>query len=136
MNQPKGPMKNAVESGAIDRDFIDHILASEDPIVPTSGFLASVMVRVQEESRVPNPIQFPWRRAIPGFLLASGVFGWGAYEFIREVVLAIRNLTFAAPHLSAATHSLEQAAWVGLALAISLASWVLSRRIAGESGLL
>jgi hypothetical protein len=26
--------------------------------------------------------------------------------------------------------------WVGLALAISLASWVLSRRIAGESGLL
>jgi hypothetical protein len=40
-------------------------------------------------------------------------------------------------HLSAATIlALEQAGWVALALGSSLASWLLSRRLAGASGIL
>jgi hypothetical protein len=39
--------------------------------------------------------------------------------------------------LSAATVlALEQAGWVALALGSSLASWLLSRRLAGASGIL
>jgi hypothetical protein len=46
---------------------IDHILAAEEPLVPSSGFLASVMESVREESVAPAPIQFPWRRIVPAF---------------------------------------------------------------------
>ncbi len=116
---------------------IDNILATEDQLVPTSGFLASVMERVREEATAPPPIPFPWRRAIPGILLAAVVFGGGAFEFVRHALPAVRELSLTQPHLSAAfDHSLEQAAWVALALGVSLFSWLLSKRLAGRSGLL
>ena len=137
MKRSKELVKNGVESDLVDHILIDRILASEDPILPSSGFLTSVMERVEEESRVPAPIPFPWKRAVPGILLATGVFGWGAYEFIHAGIPALRGLAVAPPKLTLAVSGpLEQAAWVGLALAISLASWILSRRIAGQSGLL
>jgi hypothetical protein len=121
----------------LDPTAIDHILATEDHLVPTSGFLASVMERVREEATAPPPIPFPWKRAIPGILLAVVVFGGGAFEFVRHALPAARGLSFPAPHLSAAfDHSLEQAAWVALALGVSLFSWLLSKRLAGRSGLL
>jgi hypothetical protein len=131
MNRPNDEerMTHPAESDPIHR-----ILASEEPILPSSGFLASVMERVEEESRIPAPIPFPWKRAVPGILLATGVFGWGAYEFIRQGIPSLQNTAFPPLHLTpAASQSLDQAAWVGLALAISLASWILSRRIAGQS---
>jgi len=121
--------KNVIEPEPIHR-----ILASEEPIFPTSGFLTSVMERVQDESRVPAPIPFPWKRAIPGFVLATGLFGWATFEFIRDGIPSLRNLTLADSHLPASvTHPLEQAAWVALALAVSLVSWKLSRRLSGQS---
>ena len=135
MKQPNEPVKGGVESDPIDQ--IDRILASEDPILPSSGFLASVMERVEEESRAPVPIPFPWKRAVPGIVLAAGLFGWVIYEFIRAGIPAIRSIAVAPPKLTpAASGLMEHAMWVGLALAIWLASWILSRRIAGQSGLL
>ena len=56
---------------------IDRILATEEDLVPSSGFLASVMERVHDEAAAPAPIPFPWKRAIPGMLLAVGVLGGG-----------------------------------------------------------
>jgi hypothetical protein len=121
---------------------IERILAAEEELVPSSGFLASVMQSVHEEAKMPPPIPFPWKRAVPGILLASGVFGWGAFELIRLGLPVLgwpdlRALTLAPPHLSAAVEqSLEQGGWVALALGASLLSWLLSRRLAGRSGLL
>jgi hypothetical protein len=121
----------------LDPTAIDNILATEDQLVPTSGFLASVMERVREEATAPPPIPFPWKRAIPGILLAAVVFGGGAFEFVRHALPAVRELSLTQPHLSAAfDRSLEQAAWVALALGVSLFSWLLSKRLAGRSGLL
>jgi len=121
----------------LDPTAIDHILATEEHHIPTSGFLASVMERVREEATAPPPIPFPWKRAIPGILLAAVVFGGGAFEFVRHGLPAARGLSLTPPHLSAAfDHSLEQAAWVALALGVSLFSWLLSKRLAGRSGLL
>jgi hypothetical protein len=118
----------------IGTDPVDRILASEEPILPSSGFLASVMGRVEEESRVPAPIPFPWKRAIPGIVLASGMFGWGAYEFVREGIPSLRNLALEQSPLPASLAlPLEQAAWVALALAVSLVSWKLARRLSGLS---
>ncbi len=86
---------------------------------------------------MPAPIPFPWKRAVPGILLAAGVFGWGAYELIRAGIPSLHDLTSTQPQLpSAIAQPVEQAAWVALALVVSLVSWILSRRIAGQSGLL
>ena len=131
MNRPH-TNKSEIAPGTINR-----ILASDEELIPSSGFLASVMERVQEEARMPAPIPFPWKRAVPGIVLAAGVFGWGAVEFVRLAIPAAKATVFSMPRVSAAVERpLEQAGWVALALGVSLVSWMLSRRIAGQSGLL
>jgi hypothetical protein len=120
---------------------IDHILATEEELTPSSGFVASVMERVQEEAATP-PIPFPWKLAIPGILLAAGVFSWVTIELLRLGVAehglpTLRAFTLSSLHLTtSAVQSLEEAGWVALALGASLLSCLLSRRLAGRGGLL
>jgi hypothetical protein len=129
ISREKDQMKTAIESDPIHR-----ILASEEPIVPSSGFLSAVMECVENEWRAPAPIPFPWKRALPGFVLAGGVFGWGGYKFIHMCILAVREIAAAPAQLTAAALGpIEQVAWVGMALVVSLLSWMLSRRIVGLS---
>jgi hypothetical protein len=126
---------SGIDNSQTNSSAIDHILAGEEELIPSSGFLASVMERVQDEARAPAPIPFPWKRAVPGILLAAGVFGWGAYEFVRQAIPAARSIVLTVPQISAAAERpFEEAGWVVLALAVSLASWLLSRRLAGQSG--
>ena len=125
---------NEHSKGAIVSEQIDHILAADEPILPSSGFLASVMERVEEESRVLAPIPFPWKRAFPGIVLASSMFCWGTYVFIRDGIPSLRNFALTqSPLPDSVTHPLEQAGWVALALAVSLFSWKLSRHLSGQS---
>jgi len=125
----------------IDPSPIDAILASEEPLLPSSGFLAAVMERVEEESRPPAPLPFPWKRALPGIVLVAAVFGSGAVELVRLAIPALQQARHALPTLPAALpqaiaavppailQPLQSAAWVALALGLSLASWLLSRRL-------
>lgn len=116
-------------------DAIGRILASEEALVPSSGFVSAVMERVRQESAAPAPIPFPWKRAIPGIALAAGVFGWGAFEMMRQA--PVKAISLAPLHFSvAATSGLESTGWVVLALAISLLSWRFSVRLIGRTGLL
>ena len=111
---------------------IDAILGEEEELVPSSGFLASVMERVREEAAAPPPIPFPWKRAVPGFVVAVGVFVWGGVEMVRYAVPAMAQLKV--PHMqiaASAARPLEQAGWVAAALAVSLVSYLVSRRVAG-----
>jgi hypothetical protein len=131
------------DSDEMELSHIDHILASEEPLIPSSGFLESVMERVREEAAAPPPIPFPWKRALPGVFLTAGVFGWATFELVRHGLPAAGNLPaagsipLALPHLSAAAvQPFEPAGWVALALGTSLLSWLLARRLAGRSGLL
>jgi hypothetical protein len=126
-----------------DLDFdraIDRILGNEDQIVPSSGFLSSVMERVQEEAEVtaaPAPIPFPWKRAIPGIVLAAVVLGWGGIELVRVVPAGGPLAPVAMPVIPpGAFRGLEAASWVVGALLTSLLSWLLSSRLARKSGLL
>jgi hypothetical protein len=119
-----------------NQDQLDTILAREDEIIPSSGFLARVMDKVQEEAVAPPPIPFPWKRAIPGFILAAGVFGWAAVETVRHAATDAGAFALPNIHLAASiTEPMRQAGWVVGALAVSAASWILSRRLAGRSGL-
>jgi hypothetical protein len=117
-------------------DAVDRILAAEEELIPSSGFLATVMERVREEAATPAPIPFPWMRALPGILLVALVIGWSGFELARAGLAAAREISFTELHLATAGRALEPAGWVALALAASLLSWLLSRRLAGRSGLL
>jgi|SRR5271157_979215 len=121
----------------LDHTGIDRILATEEELVPSSGFLASVMETIHEQAIAPRPIPFPWKRAVPGMVLTAGVLGWGAFELVRQAIPAVRELPLTNPHISAVlVRPLEQAGWVALALGASLLSWLLSQRLASRSGLL
>jgi hypothetical protein len=118
-------------------DKLDNILMSESELVPSSGFLASVMDRVAEEATAPPSIPFPWKRAIPGMILAAGVIGWGGFELVRYIIHAAPLLSLhqvpVPEHIPA---QVEQAAWTIGACGAAIASWLLARRIAGRSGLI
>ena len=122
--------KNKMKSKSEEMTGLDAMLASEDEITPSSGFLSAVMERVQEEASAPPPIPFPWKRALPGVALVAGVFGWMGVELVRAGIPATVQIP---PGL---VQPLEQAGWVALALAVSLASWLLARRLAGRAELL
>jgi hypothetical protein len=132
-----GKEKEAIELSTLDSITLDSILATEDDIAPSSGFLAAVMERVEDQARMPAPIPFPWKRALPGFVLACVVFGWVGMKVVQWAVSAMRSASFAAPHVPIAMAlPLQQARWVALALLVSLASWLLARRLAGRPDVL
>ena len=126
---------------------IGDILATEEELMPTSGFVVSVMDRVRQEAALPAPTPFPWMKAILIILVASGAVSWGAVELVHQGLpgLGLTGLnqigqswlTIFPQHLSAdLVRSLELAGWVALALGTSLASWLFSRRLAGRGGML
>lgn len=120
-----------------EQNEIDRILATEDALVPSSGFLATVMERVREEAAAQAPISFPWKRALPGMVVVAGVLGWDAFELVRQGLPTATGFTVIAPHISVEMGwQLEQAGWVALAVGASLFSWLISRRLAGRAGLL
>ncbi len=120
-----------------DDAAINRILTAEEELIPSSGFLAATMERVREEAAMPKPIPFPWLRALPGIALGVSLFGWGGFEMVRAGLRSAREIPFVQPHLTAVNvHALEPAGWVAVALVVPMLSWILSRRIAGRSGLL
>jgi hypothetical protein len=128
-------MNSQPESKSVT-DPIDRILSSDGELVPSSGFLASVMDRVREEAAAPAPIPFPWKRFFSGVLLVAGVFGWGAIQFFRYLPQAMQQLSFAGPHLPVlVAHDLTQAGWVALACVLALLSWLFAKRLAGPGTL-
>ncbi|MGA3100498.1 MAG: hypothetical protein ABSD61_01435 [Terracidiphilus sp.] len=123
-----------------DRDadeLTGRILAAEEELIPSSGFLAATMERVRDEAAIPKPIPFPWLRALPGIVLAVAVLGWYGFELARVVLANAREISSTQLHLTAAAgRALEPAGWVAVAFAASMLSWLFARRLAGRSGLL
>ena len=123
-----------------DRDadeLVGRILAAEEGLIPSSGFLAATMARVRDEAACPKPIPFPWLRALPGIVLAVAVLCWCGFELVRVGLANAQEISLTQLHLTAAAgRALEPAGWVAAALAASMLSWLFARRLAGRSGLL
>jgi hypothetical protein len=136
MDRIKDKMKSNQPTG-MNETRIDDILATDEALVPSSGFLSAVMERVEEEARMPAPIPFPWKRAVPGLALVAGVFGWMGVELVRAGIPAMeQGLPTTVQIPPGLVQPMEQVGWVALALAVSLASWLLARRLAGRSEML
>ena len=108
---------------------MDRILAEEDGLIPSSGFLGSVMERVETEAAAPAPIPFPWKRALPGFVLAVAVMVWAVVEMVRSVKAAGGLALPRVPMNVVVTPAVQQAGWVALALLLAWAGWRLARRL-------
>ena len=108
-------------------DDLDRVLSRDDDIVPSSGFVFSVMDAVTREAATPPAIPFPWRRAVPGFV------AW-AVTLVAVAVAAFRWTED--PSASAMAGLVEAAAsigagWIVLALLMSFVSVKLAMRLAG-----
>lgn len=113
--------------------MLDRILANEEEFILSSGFAASVMDRICEEAATPQPIPFPWKHAVPGIVLATGVFGWSAFELLRRALTQAHDAPIQI-HLSASMlQPIEGIGWTALALGLSLASWAIARLMTGAS---
>ncbi len=119
---------------------LDRILTAEEELVPSSGFVASVMERVREEAAAPEPIPFPWKRVVPGAVVAVGGVAWIGVQVARQGLARMPDLGSPVELLANVpqqmTGGLEDAGWVAAALGVSLLSWLLARRMIGRSGLL
>jgi len=123
------------------RENVDRILSAEEELAPSSGFVSAVMERVREEASAPAPIPFPWKRAVPGAVLALGGVAWIGVELVRQGMRAgvpdLRMPGVLQVHMPPnMTGTLEDAGWVAAALGMSLLSWLLARRMIGRGGLL
>jgi hypothetical protein len=118
-------------------ELLGRILATEEELIPSSGFAASVMERIREETAAPRPIPFPWKQAVPGIVLAVGVFGWGGVELTRRAISGAHNAPSISLHFPVSMlRPFEGMGWVAIALGASLASWLVSRFMIADSRLL
>jgi hypothetical protein len=101
-------------------DDLDRILAGESDVQPSGGFPQNVMAAVRREAAIPPPIEFPWRRALPG-MVAAGV---GLLALIGFSVVAAMSMDVSLPQPGAGrSHArLGLFAWSALGCLVSWAA--------------
>jgi len=119
---------------------IDRVLSREDEILPSSGFAVSVMDAVRREAAAPPPIPFPWKRALPGLVVA----GFALALVLIAIVVAMARRASTTPQFSMTLPSvmppifhggIESAAiWTALALLVAFVSVKFSMRLASGRG--
>ena len=115
-------------------DELDRILAKEQEIVPSAGFVGSVMAAVEREAEAPPAIPFPWRRAVPGMAVGALALGWAVVVAAGHFARAAASPSGPAamsPVIASLVESARMtgAGWLALALVLSLVSVKLSSRL-------
>lgn len=111
-------------------DDIERILADDDTMTPSAGFLTSVMEAVGREAAAPSPLKFPWVRALPGLLAtiaALAVAIWhGIGSLTNPASFAVFDQQLRQLAALAAGMGLH---WVLFAVAITILSVMLPLRL-------
>jgi hypothetical protein len=108
-------------------DDLDRILCEEE-ILPSSGFVGSVMEAVQGELEAP-PIPFPWKRALPGLVLACLLIFPVLIMSLQGSATATWSFTAELPILRLGTAMFTALSWVIFALTLTLSLIILSLRL-------
>ena len=120
----------------MNHDDIDRMLSSEDGILPSSGFVASVLAAVRREAATPPPIPFPWTRAWPVAAAAAIALGGAPTVIWYDVAHRVAASSGGGPVSASSIESLARvgagsgAHWLMLAVALTLASVTASKRLA------
>jgi len=135
--QPENPSGHQLEE-------FDRVLLEEDALVPSSGFAASVMDAIHQQSAAPAPIPFPWKRALPGLaVLPVGIAAicWLAIFVIRRINhMSTTEMDWPTwQHWNSTSQTVTlfktEAGPILLALAVSWLSVLLCRRLTRERSL-
>jgi hypothetical protein len=116
-------------------DDLDRILSQEEEILPSSGFAASVMDAVRQESSMPAPIPFPWKRALPGVVAAALTLVLAVVATVAHWNRGSEVQRLPAEWWPIIARSVEVATstgmgWIALALLLTLVSVMFSLRLA------
>jgi hypothetical protein len=119
-------------------DELDRVLSREPGIIPSSGFVRSVMAAVRSEAAAPPPIPFPWKRALPGLLVCIIAIAWSVVDAFRSPARASASVSSqtVTPWIDGIASLLDKAQmfgaeWVLLGLLLTLAGLKLTWRLAG-----
>ena len=117
-------------------DNLDHILSEQGEILPSSGFVNSVMDAVQHEAMTPPPIPFPWKRALPGIIVACLTIIFALVTGLAPLAREVRHLPIpltSVPDFAPAFEAAKRvgADWIFLVLLLTLASVKFSMRLTG-----
>ncbi len=117
-------------------DNLDRILSAEEEILPSSGFVSSVMDVVLREAASPPPIPFPWKRALPGLVVAGLTITFALVAGFIQLIGGVRPLPLPQRPALEFAPTFEAAKgvgvdWILLALLLTLASVKFSMRLAG-----
>ena len=125
-----------------DLDRIVSRQQQKEEIIPSSGFVSSVMDAVHQQAAAPPPIPFPWKRALPGLIASLALAVGMVVHFVR---LGVTNTAPFVQEASAPpsspqlqdtlTHILDASihlglGWILFALLLSLITAKLSMRLA------
>ena len=116
------------------QDDLDRMLSREEAIVPSSGFVSSVMDAVRWEASTPPPIAFPWKWALPGLAAWTTLLVWFVIAvFAQPARGAVAPSVALPPMLIRILEGAESigVGWVALALLMSFASVKLSLCLIG-----
>ena len=126
---------------ALNRLIEEHFAGRSDQLVPSSGFVASVMESIQAEAAAPPPIVFPWRRVLPGALVALCGLIVLVVLVLHGDVLHGGNAALAAPAHAQLALSFPPVfsagdgvlGWILVAACLSVAAIAASFRLTGRS---
>src|SRR5688572_29916067 len=117
-------------------DELDRVLSRKTEIVPSSGFVGTVMDAVRNEASTPPPLPFPWKRALPGLVACLGLLVWFAVESFR-----VPERQASAPPIWSTlgsalgswlpTTETYAAGWILVSILVTLIALKLSMRLAG-----
>jgi hypothetical protein len=119
----------------VNQEDLDRMFSRQENIVPSSGFVGSVMNAIACQASTPPPIPFPWKYALPGFaawLIALVSFIYLAFAHF-DASSTRSALARTAPMLAAIIEGLKavDGAWIAVALLVSAASVFFSMRMVG-----
>jgi len=129
------------EGNVMNDAEIERILSGRDEIVPSSGFVASVMEGVRRQAVTPPPIPFPWKRALPILGLAIGAVVLTSL-FALTVVFAVAHGNATLDQGLAVNRGLDfwpqgslgsALAWAAVSLLATFMALKLSMRLAGDT---
>jgi hypothetical protein len=114
-------------------DPLDAMLLTEfnhsEQIRPSSGFVLSVMDAIHEQTAVPPPIPFPWKRMLPGAIAAlCALLAFLVWASLQARTSFRSNYSVSLPALTSLNGTLS---WIALALVLTLVLVSLSFRLAG-----
>src|SRR5476651_269789 len=112
----QGYLQSHGKSGGKMNDHELDVIMTEEKIIPSAGFVMSVMGAVRRDAVAPPAIEFPWARALPAFACVAISFVLCFALLIQHAVGPGHDPSTLSPSIAAIANTYG-IGWIALALA-------------------